>query len=160
MKYTSADSKFKKINNLSIKNAEKLFDIWQASYVIEKNMLGAKVFPPLNRTAHDFVCSTNDFFSIISDSNYLGVIEILTEKEAIHIQSLVVSPAHFRKGVGSKLITTVLNLYDTSSFTVETGFDNLPAKKLYESFEFKMKRVWMTKFGVKKIRYQKIMKSS
>lgn len=157
MKSTLTDSRFKKINNLIIKNAKKLFEIWQASYVIEKNILGAEIFPPLNRTTDDFVNSTNDFYSIISNSHYIGVIEILTKRETIHIQSLVVSPEHFRKGVASELITNVLDLYDTSSFTVETGFDNLPARKLYESFAFKMKRVWMTKFGIEKIAYQKTM---
>ena len=146
---------FKPLNNHKKNIAQKLYEIWQESYIIEKEIIGAKIFPPLDRTISDFIKSKNNFYSYIEKNNLLGVIEIDCKADSIHIQSLVVSPNHFRKGIASKLIDKVFTLHKSLLYTVETGNDNDPAKKLYESKGFRKVKVCMTEFGVKKIKYEK-----
>ena len=137
---------FKPLNNHKKNIAQKLYKIWQESYIIEKEIIGAKIFPPLDRTISHFIKSKN---------NLLGVIEIDCKADSVHIQSLVVSPNHFRKGIASKLIDKVFTLHKSLLYTVETGNDNDPAKKLYESKGFRKVKVCMTEFGVKKIKFEK-----
>lgn len=146
---------FKRIENKEIETAKKLYEIWQESYIIEKEIIGAKIFPPLDRTISDFIKSKNNFYSYIDKNNLLGVIEIDCKADSVHIQSLVVSPNHFRKGIASKLIDKVFTLHKSLLYTVETGNDNDPAKKLYESKGFRKVKVCMTEFGVKKIKFEK-----
>ena len=146
---------FKPLNNHNKNIAQKLYKIWQESYIIEKEIIGAKIFPPLDRTISDFIKSKNSFYSYIEKNNLLGVIEIDCRANSIHIQSLVVSPNHFRKGIASKLIDKVFTLHKSLLYTVETGNDNDPAKKLYESKGFRKVKVCMTEFGVKKIKFEK-----
>ena len=146
---------FKRLYNKEIETANKLYDIWQKSYIIEKEIIGAKIFPPLDRTISDFIKSKNNFYSYVEQNDLLGVIEIDCKADSVHIQSLVVSPNHFRKGIASKLIDKVFNLHKSLLYTVETGNDNDPAKKLYESKGFRKVKVCMTEFGVKKIKFEK-----
>ena len=146
---------FKPLNNHKKNIAQKLYEIWQESYIIEKEIIGAKIFPPLDRTISDFIKSKNNFYSYIDKNNLLGVIEIDCKADSVHIQSLVVSPNHFRKGIASKLIDKVFTLHKSFLYTVETGNDNDPAKKLYESKGFRKVKVCMTEFGVKKIKFEK-----
>ena len=146
---------FKPLNNHKKNIAQKLYEIWQESYIIEKEIIGAKIFPPLDRTISDFIKSKHSFYSYIEKNNLLGVIEIDCRANSIHIQSLVVSPNHFRKGIASKLIDKVFTLHKSLLYTVETGNDNDPAKKLYKSKGFRKVKVCMTEFGVKKIKFEK-----
>ena len=44
----------------------------------------------------------------------------------------------------------------TLTYTVETGNNNIPAKKLYESVGFRKSKVWNAEFGIEKIKYEKI----
>ncbi len=41
--------------------AEKIYDVFQASYAVEAELLGAKDFPPLKRTILDYKNSENMF---------------------------------------------------------------------------------------------------
>ena len=68
------------------------------------------------------------------------VIEVKHNEHRMHIQSLMVDPDYFRRRIASSLISFVLALYDHSTFTVETGRDNPPARTLYESFGFVLKK--------------------
>ena len=82
-------------------------------------------------------------------------IEIAQKLNSVHLQSLVVDPNHFRKGIATKLINKVFDSYPSTTYTVETGNSNIPAKKLYESLGFKKCKVWIAEFGIEKIKYEK-----
>ena len=99
--------------------------------------------------------SENDFQGYYENKELLGVIEINSKLNSIHLQSLVVDPNHFRKGIATKLINKVFDLYPSPTYTVETGNNNIPAKKLYESLGFKKCKVWIAEFGIEKIKYEK-----
>lgn len=140
------------LNNKSIPVAEKIYSVWQESYIIEAEILKAKNFPPLNRTVHNFINSTTEFLCYEVGTSIAGIVELDKSSESIHIQSLVVSPDHFRKGIASKLIEYVLEKYATNDFTVETGVENIPAVNLYVKCGFVEVMQYDTDHGIRKIK--------
>jgi len=144
-----------KINNKENKITEEIRAIFQASYTVEAKMLKAVDFPPLQRTVSQFMNSNSEFYAYYLVENIAGVIEIENDKDLTHIQSLVVYPKYFRNGIGSKLVQFILGTYKSKIFTVETGIDNHPAIKLYQSFGFQEQEQWDTNHGVKKVRFEK-----
>ena len=144
-----------KINNKENKIAEEIRAIFQASYAVEAKMLKAIDFPPLKRTVSQFLKSDSEFYAYYLIENIAGVIEIENDEDLTHIQSLVVYPKYFRNGIGRKLVQFILDTYKSKVFTVETGIDNHPAIKLYESFRFQEQAQWDTNHGVRKVRFEK-----
>jgi ribosomal protein S18 acetylase RimI-like enzyme len=143
-----------KVNHKREEVAEQLYTIWQASYLVEKEMIGAEVFPPLDRLVHDFQGAENVFYAYVINHEFTGVIEVAQIEDYIHLQSLVVHPAHFKKGIATVLIKHVMETHTSAKYSVETGYENVPAKRLYESFEFRETKVYDTDYGVKKIRFE------
>lgn len=141
-----------RIDNKVISEAEKLFLIWQASYKIEAEILQATNFPPLSRTVQNFIESTTYFYSYNEEQSLAAVIELDKRDKSIHIQSLVVSPNHFRKGIASILLKYVLEENEKADFTVETGVDNIPAINLYLKSGFIEDMQYDTDHGVRKIK--------
>ena len=125
-----------KINNNDTKVAEEIRAIFQVSYAVEAEILKAVDFPPLKRTVSQFVNSNSEFYAFTIIKNIVGIIEIDSHDDLTHIQSLVVDPKYFRKGIGRQLVQFTLDTYRSKLFTVETGTDNQPAIKLYENLGF------------------------
>ena len=139
------------LNNKSALIAKKLFTIWQESYRVEAKLLQVLDFPPLNRTVPDFINSSTRFYGFVKDDNYNAVMELRDNDDVLHIQSLVVQPSQFRKGLASKMIAFVLSENMEYNFTVETGCDNLPAINLYLKFGFVETKQYETDHGIRKI---------
>ena len=146
-----------KIKNKEKEIANKIRDVFQASYAVEAKLLKAVDFPPLKRTLSQFINSNSEFYAYYQSNDIIGVVEVKNYQDLTHIQSLVVHPEHFRKGIGRKLVQFILDKYITRIFTVETGLENHPAIKLYENFNFEEEKKWDTNHGVKKVRFKKIM---
>ena len=144
-----------KINNKETKIVEEIRAIFQVSYAVEADILKAVDFPPLKRTVSQFMDINSEFYAYYLTSNIAGIIEIDNNKDLTHIQSLVVDPKCFRKGIGRKLVQFTLDTCRSKLFTVETGIDNNPAIKLYESFGFQELKQWDTNHGIRKIRFEK-----
>ena len=145
-----------KINNKDYKIAQQIYDIFQASYTVEAELLKVVDFPPLSRTILELSSSDSKFYGYFYDKKIVGVAEIKTSNEITHIQSLVVCPKYFRRGIGSKMVQFVLDTYNSNIFTVETGVDNYPAITLYKRFAFEEEFQWDTDHAVRKIRLQRI----
>lgn len=135
--------------------AERIREVFQASYTVEAKLLKADHFPPLHRPVEGFTESTNDFYGYFMDGQLAGVVEVVPGKRSSHIQSMVVHPAHFRQGIGSQLLDFVLGAYDCPVFTVETGLENGPAISLYHKFGFREVGQYDTDHGVRKVRFEK-----
>jgi ribosomal protein S18 acetylase RimI-like enzyme len=144
-----------KINNKETKIAEEIRAIFQVSYAVEAKILKAVDFPPLKRTISQFLNSHSEFYAFSIIKNIVGIIEIDSHDDLTHIQSLVVDPKYFRKGIGKKLVQFTLDNYSSKLFTVETGIDNQPAIKLYKRFGFQELKQWNTNHGIRKIRFEK-----
>ena len=114
--------------------------VFQVSYKVEAELLGASNFPPLSRPIDAFVGSANDFWGF-QGSGTVGRI----------------APDYFRRGIASQLINHVLQDYQVKAFTVETGRDNTPARKLYEGLGFKLLKTYTADENIVKVRYQKKM---
>lgn len=134
--------------------AERIRQLFQASYAVEAKLLEAEDFPPLKRPLERFTGSKNDFYGYEKDGVLAGTVEVDPSGEAVHIQSLVVHPEFFRQGIGRALVEYVLNTYNRPAFTVETGLGNAPATALYQAMGFKEVRQWDTDHGVRKIRFR------
>lgn len=74
--------------------------------------------------------------------------EIEAEAEPVNIAALVVSPDHFRKGLATTLLQSVLILYQDHDLTVSTGILNQPALLLYDKLGFREHRLWSTNDGI------------
>lgn len=127
-----------------------------ASYAIEAKLLKAKDFPPLKRPLDAYINTTGVFFGHHDEANALtAVMELKITSAQVHIQSLVVHPDHFRKGIGTKLMQYVFDSYQSDEYLVETGVDNAPACLLYKKHGFQEVHQWDTDHGVRKIRFIK-----
>ncbi len=144
-----------KINHKVPETAANIRAVFQASYPVEAALLQAKEFPPLKRSIQDFLSSETEFYCYRKDGRMLAVMEIRERRHSTHIQSLVVDPKYFRQGIARQLINFVLNTYNNSLFTVETGAKNQPAISLYERSGFSIVSYYHSNFGIRKVRLEK-----
>jgi len=144
-----------KLNHTNVDVAQKIKNIFQISYAVEAGLLGAIDFPPLTRSLADFLKSETDFYGYFRGNELAAVTEIKSENNNTHIQSLVVDPYYFRQGIGKKLVAFIFETYNTTFFSVETGFANIPAILLYKKFGFIETKQWDTDHGIRKVRFKK-----
>lgn len=138
--------------------ATKIRYVFHASYAIEAKLLNDENnFPPLKRPLSSYVETDSDFHGYYESTRLAAIIEVRNNHNITHIQSLVVHPDFFRRGIASQLIEFVFNRYDNPTITVETGAANAPAIALYESFGFKKIKQWMTEVGIEKVAFKKVI---
>ncbi|WP_420318061.1 GNAT family N-acetyltransferase [Ekhidna sp.] len=146
----------KKLNHKNQNLAIKIRNVFQASYAIEAKLLDVEEnFPPLKRPLEAYTEATTDFYVYLVEEAIAGVIEIKNDREQTHIQSLVVHPDFFRKGIASKLLSHLFEQSSSNMYTVETGAKNDPAIKLYERHGFTLTKKWMTDVGIEKVAFVK-----
>lgn len=148
-----------KLQNNDIEISKKIFSVFQVSYAVEAKLLGATNFPPLKRPLENYIKSNTLFFGYFKNKNLAGVIEIDCNNNYTHINSLVVDPKFFRQGIARKLMDFTFNTFDSNLFTVETGLKNDPAITLYKKFGFKEVKQWDTDHGVRKVKFERKIKS-
>lgn len=148
----------KKIAHKKKPIAKQIHTVFQVSYPVEAALLKAKDFPPLKRTVENFMETPNDFFGFYYENELAAVTEVKWNTASVHIQSLVVDPAYFRKGIAGKLITFILKNYKVALFTVETGAANDPAIQLYLKFGFKLIEEFDTVYDIRKVRFKYVVK--
>ena len=137
--------------------AQEMQDLFRTSYAVEADLLGAKDFPPLKRKLESYMHSSNTFYGYFSAGVLAAATEIDASAETTHIQSLVVHPDYFRRGIGSSLVNFVFDSYPTQVFTVETGAANDPATELYRKHGFREILQYDTDHGVRKVRFEKVI---
>ena len=144
-----------KLNHKNMQQAQQMYRVFQVSYAIEAKILKAVDFPPLKRTTEQFINAETDFYGFVIKNDLAAVIELDIKQESIHIQSLVVDPEYFRRGIAGKLLGFILDNFTTKLFTVETGLDNMPAVRLYKKYGFIETEQYDTNHGIRKIRFEK-----
>ncbi len=144
-----------KIDHKKIEISQEIKNIFQHSYKVEAKLLNAIDFPPLKRTISQFTNSKNDFFAYYINKNIVGLVEVKIMNNSVHIQSLVVYPKFFRRGIGRSLVKFVLKNFNPNLFTVETGIDNEPAKKLYLNCGFEKYDQYKTDHSIIKVKFMK-----
>ena len=145
----------KKLAHREQQVAKQIQRLFRVSYAVEAELLGASVFPPLERQLQSYMQSDNAFYGYFSEGNLAAAAEIDAGTDATHIQSLVVHPDYFRRGIGSALVNFVFKTYPAKVFTVETGAANKPATELYLKCGFKELYQYETDHGIRKVRFEK-----
>lgn len=145
----------KKLQHKELEIAKRIRTVFQLSYAVESKILNATDFPPLKRSLENYLNSKTAFYGYLENEALAGVIEINQQDRFTHIQSLVVAPKFFRKGIASRLLEYTFDIFGSKLFIVETGLDNSPATELYLKFGFIEVNQWNTDHGVRKIRFEK-----
>ena len=149
----------RRLDHTDPKIAQNIRDVFQVSYTVEAELLKAIDFPPLQKTLDNFLKSENNFYGFLDNDKLIAVIEVHFESSCTHIQSLVVSPSYFRRGIAQNLIGHIFDNNKSELYTVETGKDNLPAIQLYQKFGFVKSKEYDTDHGVRKVRLEKKTKN-
>jgi predicted GNAT family acetyltransferase len=99
--------------------AARVYQIFQRSYPFEGRLLGVtdKDFPPLQRSIVDIRRSQTSFYGFFQESLLAGVME-LTLSDVVLINSFVVDPNYFKKGIGSKMMQFVFKEFKASQYVV------------------------------------------
>ena len=145
----------KKLENNDIETSSQIHSVFQLSYAVEAELLKANDFPPLKRPLESYLKSGNAFYGYFENNELAGIIEVERTDKHIDINSLVVNPKFFRRGIGRKLIEFTFNRFDSKLFIVETGVKNKPATELYKKLGFKEIKQWNTDFGIRKVLFEK-----
>jgi ribosomal protein S18 acetylase RimI-like enzyme len=140
-----------KLDNSNKVVAEQIYTIFQNSYKIEAQLIGARIFPPLLRSIKDIKSAKTQFYGFSENECLAAIIEIVIEDKHLDIHSLTVDPKYFRKGIANKLLSYVLETIDFSDAIVETAVVNLPAIKLYKKLGFVEFKRWTPSHGIEKL---------
>lgn len=124
--------------------ARQLHAVQMLAYAQEAALLGVDRFPPLEQTVEDLTGSTDEFVGAFVDDVLVGAVAVGRDDEGPGetITSLVVHPAHQRRGIGRSLLRAVIARGRASGMTVQTAAGNMPALALYGQFGFRVYRRW------------------
>lgn len=142
------------LQNNNLETANQIHSVFQLSYAVEAKVLEATDFPPLKRLIESYLESENEFFGYFENDELAGVVEVKHLNKNTSINSLVVHPLFFRRGIARKLVEFVFNRFNSDLFSVETGVNNKPATELYKKLGFIEVKQWNTDFGIRKVLFE------
>ena len=123
--------------------------VMREAYRVEAEILGVADFVPLRRTVEEIRSARSTFLGIYLERRLVAVAELERSLEGpVHVASLVVLPAHFRRGLATALLHRVIAAHGTGPLTVSTGLRNTPALRLYEGLGFRESRRFRTEDGI------------
>ncbi len=131
--------------------------LFRRSYRVEADILGLDDFPPLRRSVEDFQVCGHEFVGAFADDQLAAAVELSwTTPSCLSLDSLVVDPDFFRRGLARSLIQEVLAAKAWEKVVVETAVGNEPAINLYSSLGFReTNRFWVTK-TIEKVAFERI----
>ncbi len=132
--------------------AIQIHDVFQLSYKIEARLVGVDDFPPLRREVSLIQSSSSQFFGQRIEGDLAAVIEFTKSERDLSIDSLVVHPQYFRRGLASQLLRSLLAKIPWQNAFVDTAAANNPAIELYRKFGFSESERWKTAEGIEKVR--------
>lgn len=120
---------------------DQLWNLQQAAYRIEADIIGFDKIPPLMETIEDLHNTIETFYGWWDQNQLAGAVSIeMTGPVIMEICRLMVRPDYFRRGIGASLLSHVLNMQDVHTHRIATGTRNLPALTLYEREGFRYVR--------------------
>jgi ribosomal protein S18 acetylase RimI-like enzyme len=145
------ESPFELLDHRSYETANRIHDLFQCSYQVEAGLIGASGFPPLERSAWEVQTARSRFLGQWIGSELAAVLEYRGDETHLSIDSLVVHPQYFRRGIASRILRALLEQVDWQTADVETAAGNAPAIALYEKFGFYQSRLWTAEDGIEKV---------
>ena len=125
--------------------------VFQQSYRTEAELIGIQNFPPLLRAAEQIQNAGREFLGLRIDSELTAIVEYKLDGAQLSIDSLVVHPSFFRRGLASQLLRSLLDENEWQNADVETAVANRPAISLYRKFGFSKFKRWKTAEGIEKV---------
>ena len=125
--------------------AQQLHAVQMSAYAQEAQLVGATYFPPLERTVDELRTYPEEFVAAFIEEQLVGAVSVWPDPEGLgaNIASLVVAPPYQRRGIGRRLLATVLAKLGGGVVTVQTGAKNVPALALYAQTGFVELRRWL-----------------
>jgi ribosomal protein S18 acetylase RimI-like enzyme len=131
--------------------AVEIYDVFQLSYEVEAELVGVDDFPPLRRDASAIQSSCSQFLGLWVGADLAAITEFSQSGEDLSIDSLVVHPRFFRRGLATQILQSLLDKVHWRIAVVETAAANRPALLLYQKFGFTESKRWHTVDGISKI---------
>ncbi|WP_405222952.1 GNAT family N-acetyltransferase [Lentisalinibacter sediminis] len=142
---------FELLDHRSEEVAMRIHALFQRSYIVEAQLIGAEDFPPLRRTAQQIRSSPGAYLGACEGADLVAAVEFAIDGPHLDIRNLAVDPRYFRQGWGTRLLQALLERVEWRTATVETAGGNLPAVALYEKVGFAVSGRWTTAEGIEKV---------
>lgn len=115
--------------------------VQQSGYGVEVDLIGLKDLPPLLESAEDVARLNVVMLGARDGSRLIGAVGYRRLGDVVDIDRLVVDRSHFRRGVGTALLTELHHREATARcFQVSTASANVPAIRLYEHLDYRIER--------------------
>ncbi|EEL33653.1 acetyltransferase, GNAT [Bacillus cereus Rock3-28] len=125
------------LNATSFEVASSILQVQIPSYKVEADYLNSTAIPRLYDTVNDIQNCGETFYGYFSENKLVGFISFMQEEQLIDIHRLVVLPDFFQKGIATKLLSYIFNMFPSSmAYIVQTGKANTPAIALYKKHGF------------------------
>jgi ribosomal protein S18 acetylase RimI-like enzyme len=136
--------------------AEQIYQLQQASYTIERDLIEYPDFPPLAVTAQEIQAESDTFLGYRTGAILAGVLSFTVTPVLLDIGRLIVHPAYFRRGIAGQLLQAV-ETYATVAqrINVSTAEKNLPAVRLYQKHGYHLTECTVLPDGLVLVRFFK-----
>ncbi len=136
--------------------AEQIYQLQQASYTIERDLIEYPDFPPLAVTAQEIQVEPDTFLGYWTGAILAGVLSFTVTPVLLDIWRLIVHPAYFRRGIASQLLQAVETYAPVAKrITVSTAEKNLPAVRLYQKHGYQLTERTVLPDGLVLVRFFK-----
>jgi ribosomal protein S18 acetylase RimI-like enzyme len=119
--------------------AEQIYQLQQASYAVERDLIDYADFPPLRVTAADIRQEPGTFLGAWAGEALLGILSFTATPQVLDIGRLIVHPSAFRRGIASQLLSAAEHsATGQHHLTVSTAEKNQPAVALYQRHGYRV----------------------
>ena len=119
-----------KLNSTSFEVATSILQVQIPAYKVEADYLNSTAIPRLYDTVNDIQNCVETFYGYFSENKLVGFISC-TRRKLIDIHRLVVSPNFFSKGIATKLLIYIFNMFPSSWHTLYKQVKRIPLLLLY-----------------------------
>lgn len=119
-----------------------ILDLQYLAYQSESKLLNNLNIPPLKQTLSDIIDEFNKGIILKATDNnkIIGSVRGYVENSTLYIGKLIVHPKFQRKGIGTKLLLSIENLYDDVNYELFTSNRSSRNILLYENLGYKKYR--------------------
>lgn len=136
--------------------AEQIYQVQQAAYTIERDLIEYPDFPPLRVTRADIQQEPDRFLGYWEGTRLAGVLSFTLSPEVLDIGRLIVHPEFFRRGIARTLLEEVeRQATPPMRLTVSTAEKNYPAVQLYLKHGYSLSRRTTLPDGLVLVRFSK-----